>query len=230
MKWNYCGHCLKLLTVLFALSAILVHGCTGTVSQASKQPSELQSSVLTIHYLNAPKQVQPLRGVEVLCIATDADNNSITYDWSATGGEIKPKGDSGALVLWVAPQKTGDYIVTVLVTNNKGSKVSRSATINVSDELPQQLTVTSMNCYGCTNGIEASKYKSYELRCVVASTNPDSLKYKWIASTGKIEGQGPNAYWITGAQYGNVLITVIVTDDQGNSAEGYLAINISCCH
>jgi len=77
------------------------------------------------------KQVQPTRGVELLCIATDADNNSITYDWSATEAKLKPKGDNGALVLWVAPEKTGDFTVLFVATNSKGNKVSRSATINV---------------------------------------------------------------------------------------------------
>jgi hypothetical protein len=27
-----------------------------------------------------------------------------------------------------------------------------------------------------------------------------------------------------------ILITVIVTDDKDNQTEGYLAINVNCCH
>jgi hypothetical protein len=157
----------KLIIRLIILTIVMVLGGACAVSNITKQSSESQNGGLVIQYLNAPKQVQPLKGAEVLCVATDDSNKDITYEWSTTGGEIKQKGDNEALVLWIAPEKTGDYTVTVVVTNAKGNKATRSATINVGSEPYQKLTVTSMNCYGCTNGIEASRFKNYEIRCVV---------------------------------------------------------------
>jgi hypothetical protein len=218
----------KLAVILAILVIAVTLGSACAAPDSSKQPADIPNDGLVIRYLNAPKQVQPLAGADVLCVATDAGNNAITYEWTATGGEIKKKGDDGSLILWVPPEKTGTYTVTVVATNAKGIRATKSATIVVTSE-PIQLMVTSVKCYGCSNGIDASRFKSYEIRCDVAAIDSNRLKYTWFATIGKIEGEGPNANWFTGSQYGNALITVIITDDKGNKTEGYLAINVSCC-
>jgi hypothetical protein len=90
--------------------------------------------------------------------------------------------------------------------------------------------VDSVACSGCKNGTEASRWKTYEIRCDASDPNGDELRYTWFANMGKVRGNGPIATWQTLGQYGNALVTVIVTDEEGNKTEGYLAINIDCCH
>jgi hypothetical protein len=70
--------------------------------------------------------------------ATDPDNDSLTYSYSPTGGEIFGEGASVSWKLGDQPYAT--YSNTVTVTDSKGA--SSSAT----------LKVTVMRCEGCRNG------------------------------------------------------------------------------
>ena len=216
---------LVITMVILTITTILVGACA--ISSAGKAPSDPQNNGLVIHYLTAPKQIEPSTGIDIFCVATDEDNGILNYEWSATGGEIKGNTDS---IVWMAPGKTGSYSITVVVTNAKGIKATKSAAIVVTNEPSQQLAVISMTCINCQNIIEASRFNEYVINCDASNPSGNTLHYTWFATIGKIKGDGPNASWFTGSQHGNALITVIVTDDMGNKTEGYLAINVSCCH
>lgn len=220
----------KLLIVLniLIIAAMLGSACT-TSSTAKEELFESQNDGLVIRYLTAPKQLEPSSGTEIFCAATDSDNGELNYEWSATGGEIIIQGEPDGIV-WMAPEKTGDYTITVVVTNAEGVKAMKSATIAVTSEPFEQLAIVSMTCLNCQNVIEASRFNEYYIKCDVSNPGAATLNYTWFATIGRITGNGPNASWFTGSQHGNALITVIVTDDKGNKTEGYLAINVNCCH
>jgi len=70
---------------------------------------------------------------ELTCVATDSDNNQLTYFWPSSNG-IFPNGTSGSSVLWEAPEEPGNYIVSVLV-NDGYTIVSRDTSILVEQKL-----------------------------------------------------------------------------------------------
>jgi hypothetical protein len=162
-------------------------------------------------------------------VATDAGGGAISYEWSAAGGEIQARKEPES-ILWVAPGKEGSYTITVVVTNASGVKATRSVNIAVTKEPDQRPVIYGVKCQDCKNGVDASKFSQYTLRCDASAPSGGTLHYTWFANLGKIKGEGASATWFTGAQYGNALITVIVADDRGNETEGYLAINVSCCN
>jgi hypothetical protein len=219
----------KLTIALVILIVIVMLGSGCTMSSTVKEPTETQNSGLVIRYLTAPKQLEPSRGAEILCIATDEVDDILNYEWSATGGQIQTRQEPDSII-WIAPDKTDNYTITVVVTNAKGIKATKSVNILVTNEPPRYPVITSVTCQDCKNGIEASRSKEYIIKCDASDPTGDKLHYTWFATIGKIKGEGPNATWFTGSLYGNALITVIVADDKGNKTEGYLAINVSCCH
>ena len=210
------------------MAAVLFNSACAAPPSTAKQISESQSNGLIIRYLMAPPQVKPLRGAEVWCVATDANRSELKYGWSATGGEIQNREESN-VILWIAPKKMGDYTITVVVTNAKGAKVTKSATVTATDEPAQHPIVYTLTCDDCKNGIEASRFNEYKLRCVAIDPNGDDLYFTWFATLGKIKENGAYATWTLGSQFGNALITVIVTDSKGNEVEGYISVNVSCC-
>ncbi|HJX04043.1 MAG TPA: hypothetical protein VJ488_05750 [Dehalococcoidia bacterium] len=223
---------LILAVIILALLAgiILTLACADGATQKTTQSSDASSSNgLIIRYLPIPNQVQPSRVIEILCVATDSQNSPLTYVWSASAGEIKPQEDPES-IKWLSPIEVGIYTVTVVVSNDRGDKVQKTVDINVTDEEPQHPVIYTVKCENCTKNIEASRFSEYTLRCDAIDPNNDELRYVWFANLGKIEAQGEYAIWTTGAQFGNALITVIVTDSQGNEATGYLAINVACCN
>ncbi len=66
------------------------------------------------------------------CRAIDEDNDILNYSWSAFEGTF-PKGISGSLVDWKAPEKVGDFVVEATVSDYQESVVD-TIMISVVDE------------------------------------------------------------------------------------------------
>jgi hypothetical protein len=62
------------------------------------------------------------------CSADDADEDTLSYAWSATGGAIT---GAGSIVTWTAPATEGSYIISVTVSDSKGGSDSESCAITV---------------------------------------------------------------------------------------------------
>ena len=56
--------------------------------------------------------------VTLACVASDADGDSLTYKWAATGGSFDSM--DAASAMWRAPELTGSFVVTVTVSDGKG--------------------------------------------------------------------------------------------------------------
>jgi hypothetical protein len=70
----------------------------------------------------------PEGSTNISCVASDADGDSLTYSWSATGGTVVGTGNS---VSWEAPVAEGTYTVSVEVSDGHGGTVSDSVDIVV---------------------------------------------------------------------------------------------------
>jgi hypothetical protein len=218
-----------LITAVMLCVMVTLGVACSTNSGTATGTANSESDGLVIRYLTAPQQIAPLRGTEILCVVTDKSGGKLNYEWSSSGGEIKHEQEPQS-IKWFAPEKTGSYTISVVVTNSQGAQVNRSVTIVVSDAPDEHPVIHSVTCDDCKYRTEASKLSQYAIKCEAIDPNGDELKYTWFANLGRIKGEGPVVEWFTGSQFGNALITVIVTDSKGNETEGHLAINISCCN
>lgn len=213
--------------ILLACLATLIIVCSAcTMPTVPPQRQEPQTDALVIHYLRAQKEIAPLETSQIRCVAADKHDYILNYEWSATGGQIQGKAD---IVAWTAPDTTGDYIITVVVSNSKGGKATSSVTILVTPNPDRPPIVNSVTCQDCTNGTQASKWKTYSIQCDASDPEGDALSYEWSTTIGKITGNGHLATWQTFEENGYAVIKVMVKDSKGNEAEGRFAINISCC-
>lgn len=73
--------------------------------------------------------VKMQESTQVECI-TAANSDSLTYEWTATGGSIQ---GTGAVVTWTAPDVYGTYSVAVTVMDGGGRESSRELSINVTE-------------------------------------------------------------------------------------------------
>jgi len=64
------------------------------------------------------------------CLASDPDEDKLSYVWSAQRGNISGEGHT---VNWVVPNAIGAYTVTVIVTDDKGGKATDEILIRVCD-------------------------------------------------------------------------------------------------
>lgn len=63
------------------------------------------------------------------CTATDPDGDVVHYSWSSSEGSITGVGNR---VTWIAPNKGGNYNVTVLVSDDKGGETRGDVMVTVS--------------------------------------------------------------------------------------------------
>jgi len=213
-----------LLACLFTL--MIAHSAC-KMPTTPPQRQEPQTDAPVIHYLRAQKQIAPLETSQIRCVTAESNDYMLNYEWSATGGQIQGKGD---VVAWTAPDTTGEYTITVVVSSNKGGKATSSVTILVTPEPNRPPIVHSVTCQDCTNGTQASKWKTYSIQCDASDPEGDALNYEWSVTIGKISGEGRFVTWQTLGEPGYAVITITVKDSKGNEVEGRLAININCCN
>ena len=165
-----------------------------------------------------PERVTPLGFCQIVCTAADHDGDELSYNWSASGGEIN---DEGATVTWTAPNSVGSHNVTVTVTDGRGGEVMSYVIIEVRANRPP--TITSL----VADADWTTPSGSIQVTCTASDPDDDKLNYEWTATAGDITSTGPEVIWTAPAEVGIYYVTVSVTDDHGSSATDSLSISVA---
>jgi hypothetical protein len=72
--------------------------------------------------------VNPEEIVTIICSATDANGDSLTYNWSASAGMVT---GTGSTIQWIAPQNQGSYQIEVEVSDGRGLSSTETVSILV---------------------------------------------------------------------------------------------------
>ncbi len=121
---------LILAFVCISLVALSAAGCTQKttpVAVAAPAP-EVQVAAPVISELTATTQVPALGKTQIVCEASGGESENLTYGWTSTGGTLV---GSGSTVSWTAPEKPGDYMVTMTVSGSAGGTKTRDIVITV---------------------------------------------------------------------------------------------------
>jgi len=159
--------------------------------------------------LNAePAGVIPLASCQIVCNASDADGDELSYNWSISGGELTGE---GATVTWTAPLSEGSYNVTVIVIDGQGGAVSNCVLIIVRSNNPPVInSMVASADWTLPSG-------SLNMTCDTSDADDDELSYVWSANGGSFTGTGCEVVWTAPEQVGTYAITVIATDTYGGS-------------
>ncbi len=164
------------------------------------------------------------------CKTEDPDEDSLSYEWLASGGDISGLGSS---VTWNAPEEEGSYEVRVTVSDGQGGEDTKSLTISV--ELPDPLVIEELVVTSETPkylvkqlaGYVILKGRSCEIECVASGGYKPS--YEWSASKGNISGHGSLVVWTAPSSKCDVTITVTVSDRVGNMVTERIFFHVSTC-
>ncbi len=179
--------------------------------------------------LTAERSEVPVLGnVRINCLVADADGDSLSYNWSASGGTVE---GTGSEVLWVAPEAPASYTVTVVVLDGNGGRASRSLTLTAfvrPNNLPR---IVSLTIDGAPpRDVNSSRaYATHTLKCVAEDPDGDTLRYIWSCTGGKITGQGGEVGWTAPGVSDDYTVTVLVSDGRGGTATETLRFSVSCC-
>ena len=189
-----------LLIVVIAVAAVVIAVVLDAVL-ANHQPA--------ITGLEAePDRVLLAGSCQIVCSASDADGDELSYNWSASAGEII---EQGAAVTWTAPDSVGFYDVTVTVTDARGGQATSKKTIEVrTNHAPVITGLTADEVWTLPSG-------SVLVACNASDHDGDELIYQWTASGGEIAGTGAVVNWTAPQAVGTHNITVVASDGYGGS-------------
>lgn len=177
-------------------------------------------------------QVSPGDECRIECNTVSADGDNLSYEWSASGGEINGEGES---ITWIAPKEADRYKIIVTVSNPQGDKVSDSLSIKVKAVDPPEIEEVVLTPNNPQYFIVQPFSKKYvilnrqrcELECVVQGQGDYS--YEWYASKGEISGSGSTITWTAPGGKQIITVTVKVSDVNGNSVEQDVVFDVRTC-
>ena len=161
-----------------------------------------------ISSLEAPEKVLPSGICQIICIASDRDGDELSYNWSASGGNIS---GTGASVNWTAPDSEGFYDVTVWVTDGRNTEIMKQVTIIVRANMSPSIDNLAADAeWTLLSG-------TLQVTCTASDPDGDELSYEWSTTGGDISGMGAVVNWTAPEEIGIYHVTVVVKDGHGSS-------------
>ena len=180
---------------------------------------------------------------QITSTAEDEDGDELNYEWTAAEGKISGKGKT---IEWTAPASPGLYEIIAVVSDGYGKEDTRSISISVSKKYPApvitELIATSEEpkYFKEINGkYMVLKDRKCTIECVIANPN-EGLIYEWSDGKNKytgpgsvnetnFTGEGSIISWTVPKKAGDVVITVVVNDEEGNSASKSITFQVETC-
>ena len=165
-----------------------------------------------------PVKIIPSGSCQIVCNASDADGDELSYNWSASGGEINGAGDT---VAWTAPDSAGSYNVTVTATDGHGGEATDYVTIEVRANKPPTITdLIADVTWTLPSG-------NLQVTCDAEDPDEDDLSYEWTTDGGSISSTGAVVNWTAPQEFGVYNITVAVSDGHGSSDTRTLFVSVA---
>ena len=190
---------------------------TPSPTPAPAKPSGNQLPVIS-SLTASQTQVYPAGTVEIRCTASDADGDTISYEWSATGGSFS---GTGPVVSWVAAEQHGTYKITVTVKDNKGGMVQAVITLDVVRN--RDPVISSL----VADPVTVLPQDKSTITCIASDPDGDALTYNWKASSGSITGVGDTVTWIAPDSEGTFSVTVTLNDGEGGQNSSDVSITVA---
>lgn len=194
---------------------------TITVTVSDSRGGSVQSStnVVVARGINSPPVISSLvpnparistgTASAITCTASDADADTLTYTWSAASGTIV---GTGSTINWTAPVSSGNYTISVTVSDSYGGSVQTSTNVAATNIPPAISSIVP-------TPISVSPGEVSTITCTASDVNGDALTYTWYAASGTISGTGSTIYWTAPASTSTYAVGVTVSDGHGGSVQ-----------
>ena len=178
----------------------------------------------------------PSGSINVTCNATDPDGDELSYEWTASRGNIT---GTGAQVVWTAPQEVSAYSITVVVSDSYGGSDTAALPVTVVTGEPptiKELQITKdryAHCYlkKYSGGYYVGKEQKYDIECILADAS-GPVSYQWSCTGGDMfatSEDGSTISWQAPDKSVKVTVTVTASDITGNMASKNLVLTVVSC-
>ncbi len=218
-------------TATFDATGVAPGKYTVTATVSDKKHEASCSSVITVLKRNVAPQVsiEPSTfditqgdSVDFRCIATDANNDPLTYEWSVDGQSLAA--DSARIKFGSEGRKPGTYKVTCTASDGEESCSAVSTGTIRERIIPNKPPV--VECL--TTTVDVASGDSVELRARVNDPDGGKLSYSWSGPGTAVSGRGETATFdATNIKAGSYTVTITATDDRDGRASCSMTVNVS---
>ena len=158
--------------------------------------------------------------VTVRADASDPDNDSLTYSWTANGGSVDGTGQEAR---WNSSGTTpGTYTVKLRVDDGRGGSADCSSSISVA---PQPNRQPTMSCSADRDSVPLGE--TVQITATASDPDSDPLTYSWRSSGGRVRGRDASVRFETsGLSAGHYSVNGHVDDGRGGAADCELGIEV----
>ncbi len=171
------------------------------------------------------------KSIRLACDVSDADGDNISLDWSATGGTIYGQGNA---IVWLAPDTTDVYWITVTASDAYGGESRRAMPISVTRGEPPEIVGLFLRGEN-TDMLQkrGNDWIIYQGRAAgLTCATPDGsgpYTYEWSADFGTLTQNGNEAIWTAPTKRVGATILVVVSDEYGNSSSASVLVYVETC-
>jgi outer membrane protein OmpA-like peptidoglycan-associated protein/opacity protein-like surface antigen len=154
----------------------------------------------------------------VQAVASDPDNDPLTYSWGTNGGAVE---GTGPEVRWNSSGATpGTYTVKLRVDDGRGGSADCSADIRVE---PRPNRPPTISCSADHSSVVIGE--TVQITATANDPDNDPLTYSWKSTGGRVRGRDASARFETaGLKAGRYSVTGHVEDGRGGAADCELGI------
>lgn len=177
--------CSLVIAVAVLITLTMVgSGCAAPPAPPLPPPQAEPNKAPLISSITA-KPAEILYGASSLltCIAIDPDNDPIIYSWSASEGTIA---GTGREVTWIAPNKEGNFNITVSLRDNRGGQTTGNVMVTVS---PPIRTITIKPVAAETGTVEQKNATDYSRTRAGDDSQNVGFRAFWSFDTTSLAGK-----------------------------------------
>jgi outer membrane protein OmpA-like peptidoglycan-associated protein len=156
------------------------------------------------------------------CVASDPDNDPLTYSWSVDGQNLAAAGPQ--ITFGSEGRKPGIVKIACAVSDGEASATASSTGTIRARVIPNH--PPAIECL--TTTMDVASGGSIDLKARASDPDGDKLTYTWSSTGGTVTGNGEAATFnASGAKAGSYTVTVTVDDGRGGKASCTMTVNVS---
>jgi len=210
--------CVAMVATAVALNHDRLWPDVSSTSAQSPEASGVENTApLVVGVTPSTERIAPLDACQMVCEATDADGDPLSFMWEASQGEIVGEGST---VEWVAPEAEGLFRVSVTVEDGNGGNAEYSTSVRVKQNRAPEFQSMSSIAEWVTPG--SSTYMAFSAQ----DPDGDEVTYEWDANAGELFGQGDSVVWLAPEEAGSYRVAVVARDAYGGEATREIPIGV----
>jgi hypothetical protein len=202
--------------VIYNLNKMLINGVVVDYysgASVSNYPPRIKSLAAV------KQQITVGDSVNIYCTAVDKDNDTLSYEWSASGGSISETGNN---ILWRSAASAGSYSIICKVKDTKGGTAVDTVIIT---ESVKQHSMPYINSIKAAPG-KLNLGASADITCSAVDTGGSAIEYSWKSSAGTISGSGSKITWKAPGVKGNYYVLCTVKNAFGETVTDSVGIPV----